>query len=113
MKEGAVDFLEKPLDARALLDSIERGTQRSRRQRAEHAERNKLLRRYHSLTAREREVFALITSGLLNKQAGAALGTTERTVKAHRARVVAKMAAGSLSELVRMAAILENHSKSA
>jgi FixJ family two-component response regulator len=79
----------------------------TRKRRAEHAQRIDLESRLDALTPREREVFALITRGLLNKQVGADLGTTERTVKAHRERVMIKMKADSLAGLVRMSAILE------
>jgi two-component system response regulator FixJ len=110
MREGAIDFLEKPIDDQRLLDAVQRGADLSRRQRAAESERLRLASRHQSLTAREREVFALVTKGLLNKQAGAELGTTERTIKAHRARVMEKMEAESLADLVRMAAILESNS---
>ncbi|MGD0116867.1 MAG: response regulator [Candidatus Binatus sp.] len=109
MRNGAVDFLEKPLDDEALLQSISRGAERSRRRRTERLRRIELEELQRTLTAREREVFALITSGLLNKQVAARLGTTERTVKAHRASVMGKMNAPSLADLVRMAGILELH----
>jgi len=109
MRKGAVDFLEKPVDDQALLSSIARGAHLSRKRRAEQFERTELDELQRSLTAREREVFALITTGLLNKQVGAELGTTERTVKAHRASVMSKMGAGSIADLVRMAGILHIH----
>lgn len=107
MRKGAVDFLEKPLDEVALVSSIIRGAGLTRKRRAEHAQRIDLESRLDALTPREREVFALITRGLLNKQVGADLGTTERTVKAHRERVMIKMKADSLAGLVRMSTILE------
>lgn len=109
MRNGAVDFLEKPVNDEALLNSISRGADLSRRLRAERVRRVELEKRHGSLTSREREVFSLITTGLLNKQAGAELGTTERTVKAHRARVMSKMGAGSLADLVRIAEVLQIH----
>jgi FixJ family two-component response regulator len=112
MKKGAVDFLEKPVDDQALLSSITRGAQLSRERRAERFRRFEFEKLERSLTSREREVFALITTGLLNKQVAAELGTTERTVKAHRANVMNKMRAGSLADLVRMAGILQIHSTS-
>jgi two-component system, LuxR family, response regulator FixJ len=110
MRKGAVDFLEKPLDEEALVTAIIRGGELTRKRRAENAQRIELEGRFGELTPREREVFALITRGLLNKQVGAELGTTERTVKAHRERVMIKMKAESLAGLVRMSGILELHS---
>ena len=110
MRKGAVDFFEKPLDDEAFLSSIVRGADLSRKERAEHTQRIKLEERQGALTPREREVFVLITRGLLNKQVGADLGTTERTVKAHRERVMSKMKADSLADLVRMSGILQLHS---
>jgi FixJ family two-component response regulator len=107
MRKGAFDFLEKPIDDETLLSSIAHGAELSRKRRTEHIQRGVLEKRHGCLTAREREVFCLITSGLLNKQAGAELGTTERTVKAHRERVMRKMGAGSLADLVRMAEVLQ------
>lgn len=110
MRNGAVDFLEKPVDDQALLSSISRGAELSRRRRAERLQLIELEELQRSLTSREREVFALITSGLLNKQVAAEMGTTERTVKAHRASVMNKMGASSLADLVRMAGVLQVHS---
>jgi len=107
MRKGAVDFLEKPVDDQALLSSIARGADLSRQRRAQRSHLIELEQLEHSLTSREREVFALITTGLLNKQVAAELGTTERTVKAHRASVMNKMGADSIADLVRMAAVLQ------
>jgi FixJ family two-component response regulator len=110
MRKGAVDFLEKPIDDQALLSSVARGVDLSRRRRTEQFQRIEFEKHQSFLTSREREVFALITTGLLNKQVAAELGTTERTVKAHRASVMTKMGASSLADLVRMAGILHIHS---
>ena len=103
MKGGAVDFLEKPVDAAMLGNAIRGALERDARRRAERAVRAELEGRAKSLTPREREVFALVVNGLLNKQVGAELGATEETIKVHRARIMEKMQAGSLAELVRMA----------
>ena len=106
MREGAADCLEKPVDEQALLNAIKRATDLYRRRRAENQQRLKLQDREKTLTPREHEVFGLITSGLLNKQVGATLGATERTIKTHRGRVMGKMRAESLADLVRMSEVL-------
>jgi len=107
MREGAVDCLSKPVDDHALLTAVQRGTNLSRLRRADRLRLLELEKRERTLTPREHEVFALITSGLLNKQVGAKLGSTERTIKAHRAQVMSKMGADSLADLVRMAEMLQ------
>ena len=103
MKAGAVDFLEKPVNGAALIDAIHRASERSFNSRAANAEIDALNSRYQTLTPREREVFSLVTAGLLNKQVAAELGVAEKTIKQHRGRVMDKMAAQSLADLVLMA----------
>jgi FixJ family two-component response regulator len=109
MREGAIDCLNKPVDDAALLDAVRRGIELCRMRRAEHMRLLELKEREKTLTPREHQVFALITSGLLNKQVGAQLGPAERTIKTHRGRVMTKMGAGSLADLVRMAETLQVH----
>ena len=109
MREGAIDCLNKPVDDAALLDAVRRGTDLCRMRRAEHMRLIELKEREKTLTPREHQVFALITSGLLNKQVGAQLGPAERTIKTHRGRVMTKMGAGSLADLVRMGETLQIH----
>jgi FixJ family two-component response regulator len=106
MKAGAVEFLTKPFTNDALLDAIGGAIQRSRTAVRQEAELRVLRSAYASLTTREREVMALVVSGLLNKQVGGELGISEITVKAHRGQVMRKMKADSLPELVTMAARL-------
>jgi FixJ family two-component response regulator len=103
MKAGAVDFLTKPVEPAALLNAVQAALERERGARAQR-DADAL---YSTLSPREREVFGQVVAGKPNKQIAAALGITERTVKMHRAQVMAKMQAGSLAELVRAAQLLE------
>jgi len=103
MKGGAVDFLTKPFEERDLLDAVDRALSRDRALRSERQEVEDVDRRYASLTPREQEVFSLIVVGMLNKEVGEQMGISEKTVKVHRARVMEKMEADSLAELVRFA----------
>lgn len=103
MKAGAVDFLPKPFDPAQLLSAIDTAVNRHRELLREHSERAELQARLAELTPREREVFALVADGLLNKQAAATLGISEVTLQIHRGQVMRKMQARSFAELVRMA----------
>jgi FixJ family two-component response regulator len=103
MKGGAVDFLTKPVDEGTLLAAIEQAVARTLADRRRQARQTEIQRRIATLTPREAAVFALVVTGMLNKQIGSDLGIGEKTVKVHRARVMEKMQAGSLADLVRLA----------
>lgn len=103
MKAGAIEFLTKPFEDRALLDAVEQAIEDDRKARAERSKTELLRELYALLTAREKEVMALVVTGMLNKQIAGALGASEATIKIHRGQVMAKMRAGSVVELVRKA----------
>lgn len=103
MKAGAVDFLTKPFARKDLLDAIARAVAKDARDLGTEARDDEIRGRVKLLTPRERQVFALVVTGMLNKQIASQLGVGEKTVKVHRARVMEKMQAGSLAALVRLA----------
>jgi len=103
MKAGAIEFLSKPFRDQDLLDAIQQALERSRKAREQQAVTKELRRRFASLTSRQREVMERVVAGLINKETGAELGISEKTVKIQRHQVMEKMGAGSLPELVRMA----------
>jgi RNA polymerase sigma factor (sigma-70 family) len=102
MKAGAVEFLTKPFRDQDLLDAVQFALERDRARRQQKADIATLRERFESLSAREREVIAMVVSGMLNKQIAAQIGTTENTVKVHRSRDMEKMQAKSLAGLVKM-----------
>jgi two-component system response regulator FixJ len=103
MRAGAIDFLPKPFHDQDLLDAIQRAIARDAELRAARAVRSAVVRRVALLTPREREVLVLVTAGKMNKQIAAQLGASEKTIKVHRARVMKKMGADSVAELVVLA----------
>lgn len=103
MKHGAVDLLTKPVDEQVLLAAVQRALTKDLRDRAAEARLTSIQERARTLTPRETEVFALVVAGMLNKQIAFDLGVSEKTIKVHRARVMEKMRAGSVTELVRLA----------
>jgi FixJ family two-component response regulator len=103
MKGGAADFLTKPFDVEKLLEAVERAVTKDVKDLGEEGRTAEVLERVKLLTPREMEVFALVVTGMLNKQIAGELGIGEKTVKVHRARVMEKMQAGSVAELVRLA----------
>ena len=107
LKGGAIDFLQKPVDDEALLAAITTALEQDSRTRDSQCQHAELQKRIATLTPRERDVLGLVTTGLLNKEVAHALGTVEKTIKAHRANIMRKMQAGSIAELVRMVALLE------
>ena len=103
MKAGAIDFLQKPFEEQDLLHAINRAIERDRQAAGQRDELEKIQRLVNALSPREFEVFTLLAAGMSNKQVAYKLGTSERTIKAHRSRIMEKMNAGSLADLVRYA----------
>jgi two-component system, LuxR family, response regulator FixJ len=113
MQQGAFDFLQKPFRDQDLIDRIQRALAKDQTGRAELQERSRIKQRLETLTAREREVLELVTSGKPNKIMAADLGVSQRTVEIHRARVMEKMGASSLAQLVRMVLDLKDGAQTA
>ncbi|WP_457017907.1 response regulator transcription factor [Luteimonas sp. A482] len=109
LRRGAVDFLTKPVDREILLAAVTTALERDAARRAERLARQDILRRFETLTSREQQVFTQVATGRLNKQIAASLGTCERTVKAHRAKVMEKMDVHSVAELVHRAVYLQQN----
>ncbi len=103
MKRGAVDFLTKPFDDEELLQAVKKAIEKDRKDKAERAEVHDTLRRIKRLTPREHEIFRYVITGMLNKQIALKLGIAEKTVKAHRGRIMEKLCVASVAELVRLA----------
>jgi len=103
MKRGAIEFLTKPVDARALIDAVRNALEKDRIDRSANAELADIRKRLATLTPRESQVLGYVVAGKPNKQTGAALGTVEKTIKVHRARIMQKMQVQSLAELVQLA----------
>ncbi len=111
LKSGVVDFIEKPYSDQELLDCVQQALRRDGENRMRKLRRDELLSRYRALTPREHEVLRLVVDGGSNKAISATLGISLKTVETHRARVMEKMAAGSVSELVRMTLVIESQGK--
>lgn len=109
MKGGAIDFIEKPFNDEVLLDAIRRAIAYEEQQRSQHVENLHIQQRLAHLTPREHEVMEMVTEGRSNKEIANALGVSAKTIEAHRARVMEKMQAGSLAELVRMVLVVNSH----
>jgi len=108
MKAGAIDFLAKPFENQQLLDIVHEALEKDRQNRLHQYHKEELQNRYDNLTPREREVFTLVVSGMINKQIGMELKISEKTVKVHRARAMKKMNADSLAQLVQFAEKLKD-----
>ncbi len=106
MKEGAADFIEKPFENEELLQSIRHTLEKEEKRKEQHSIKSSLLKRFNNLTPREKEVMEHVVDGISNKQLATILGVSNRTIEVHRSRVMTKMEASSLPELVRMSVIL-------